>query len=205
MGNERLPVGRTARNARDAHDNTGPALLPAGEEDGDPVSEERPRRLADADSGMWDAEPCPPRSAHIAVVVSSSLCAQVASRQVHADLATPAPIDRAERANKWVVLVLAGSAAFMTTLDSSIVNIALPSIAHAFGVPLSGGVEWVLIGYLVVIAAVLLTFGRLADVLGRKPLFLAGLAVFTLGSALCGAAPSLGMGAQAALYLGRQT
>src|SRR5579885_831963 len=106
MGNERLPVGRTARNARDAHDNTGPALLPAGEEDGDPVSEERPRRLADADSGMWDPEPCPPRSAHIAVVVSSSLCAQVASRQVHADVATPAPIDRAERANKWVVLVL---------------------------------------------------------------------------------------------------
>jgi len=50
----------------------------------------------------------------------------------------------------------------------------------------------VLIGYLVVIAAVLLTFGRLADMLGRKPLFLVGLTVFTLGSALCGAAPSLG-------------
>src|SRR5437660_10189289 len=80
----------------------------------------------------------------------------------------------------------------MTTLDSSIVNIGLPSIAHAFGVPLSGNIEWVLIGYLVVIAAVLLTFGRLADMLRRKPLFLAGLAVFTLGSAVCGAASSLG-------------
>jgi EmrB/QacA subfamily drug resistance transporter len=80
----------------------------------------------------------------------------------------------------------------MTTLDSSIVNIGLPSIARAFGVPLSGTIEWVLIGYLVVIAAFLLSFGRLADMLGRKPLFLAGLAVFTLGSALCGAAPSLG-------------
>jgi EmrB/QacA subfamily drug resistance transporter len=98
-----------------------------------------------------------------------------------------------ERANKWVVLALSGTAAFMTTLDSSIVNIGLPSIAHTFGVPLAGSIEWVLIGYLVVIAAVLLTFGRLADMLGRKPLFLAGLAVFTLGSALCGAAPSLGM------------
>jgi EmrB/QacA subfamily drug resistance transporter len=81
----------------------------------------------------------------------------------------------------------------MTTLDSSIVNIGLPSIARAFGVPLSGNIEWVLISYLVVIAAVLLTLGRLADMLGRKPLFLAGLDVFTIGSALCGAAPSLGM------------
>jgi EmrB/QacA subfamily drug resistance transporter len=140
---------------------------------------------------MSGAEPSPPRSAHIALVVSSSLCAQAPSRQAHADVAAPSPVTHAERANKWVVLALSGTAAFMTTLDSSIVNIALPSIAHAFGVPLSGRIEWVLIGYLVVIAALLLTFGRLADMLGRKPLFLAGLAVFTLGSALCGAAPSL--------------
>jgi len=105
---------------------------------------------------------------------------------------TPTPVDRAERANKWVVLALAGTAAFMTTLDASIVNIGLPSIARSFGVQLSGSIEWVLIGYLVVMAASILTFGRLADMLGRKPIFLAGLAVFTLGSALCGAAPSLG-------------
>jgi EmrB/QacA subfamily drug resistance transporter len=124
-------------------------------------------------------------------VVSSALCAQAASQHAHADLATPRPVDHDETANKWAVLALAGTAAFMTTLDSSIVNIGLPSIAHAFGVPLAGGIEWVLIGYLVVIAAVLLTFGRLADVLGRRPLILGGLAIFTLGSALCGAAPSL--------------
>jgi len=132
------------------------------------------------------------RSAPIALVVSSALCGQAASRQAHADVAMPTPVDRAERANKWVVLALSGTATFMTTLDSSIVNIGLPSIARAFGVPLSGNIEWVIIGYLVVIAAVLLTLGRLADMLGRKPLFLAGLAIFTLGSALCGAAPSLG-------------
>jgi EmrB/QacA subfamily drug resistance transporter len=97
-----------------------------------------------------------------------------------------------ERANKWTVLALVGVAAFMTTLDTSIVNIGLPSIARAFGVAATGTVEWVIIGYLVVTAALLLTFGRLADMVGRKPLFLAGLAIFTLGSALCGAAPSLG-------------
>ncbi|MEA2922860.1 MAG: hypothetical protein QOF07_2832, partial [Bradyrhizobium sp.] len=154
--------------------------------------QKQPRRLADADVGMLGAKSSPSRSAHIGLVVSSALAGHVPSRQAHADVATPTPVDRAERANKWVVLALSGTATFMTTLDSSIVNIGLPSIARAFGVPLSGNIEWVLIGYLVVIAAVLLTFGRLADMLGRKPLFLAGLAIFTLGSALCGAAPSLG-------------
>jgi len=62
-----------------------------------------------------------------------------------------------EQANKWVVLLLAATGAFMTTLDGSIVNISLPAIAHSFGVPLSGAIEWIIIGYLVVIAAVLLT------------------------------------------------
>src|SRR6266478_2524865 len=141
--------------------------------------------------GRFGAESSPSRSAPIALVVSSALCGQAASRQAHADVATPTPVDRSERANEWVVLALSGIATFMTTLDSSIVNIGLPSIARAFGVPLAGSVEWVLIGYLITIASVLLTFGRLADTLGRKPLYLAGLAIFTLGSALCGAAHSL--------------
>jgi hypothetical protein len=147
--------------------------------------------VGDTGAGSCGAESCPPRSARIALVASSSLCPQAASRHAHADVIAPTPVDRAERARKWVVLALSGTATFMTTLDSSIVNIGLPSIARAFGVQLSGAIEWVLISYLVVIAAVLLTFGRLADMLGRKPFFLAGLAVFTLDSALCGAAPRL--------------
>ncbi|MCW3097806.1 MAG: hypothetical protein JWL77_3424, partial [Chthonomonadaceae bacterium] len=92
----------------------------------------QPRRVPDADAGMRGAESCPPRSAHIALVVTSSLCAQAASRQAHDDAASATPVDSAERANKWVVLALSGTGAFMTTLDSSIVNIGLPSIAHAF-------------------------------------------------------------------------
>lgn len=80
---------------------------------------------------------------------------------------------------------------FMTTLDASIVNISLPSIAGAFGVALTGTIEWVIIGYLVVIAALLLTIGRLADLIGRKSIWLVGLAIFTAGSAVTGAAPSL--------------
>src|SRR4051812_19824038 len=80
---------------------------------------------------------------------------------------------------------------FMTTLDASIVNIGLPTIARAFKTPLSGTIEWVIIGYLVVIAALLLTVGRLSDIVGRTRIWMAGVAIFTVGSTLCGIAPSL--------------
>jgi EmrB/QacA subfamily drug resistance transporter len=149
----------------------------------------RARRSVSAEAATDDDAP---RPARIVLTVLHSLSAHVASWHTETDIRGPATLERGESANRWVVLALAGIAAFMTSLDSSIVNIALPSIAHGFVVPLSGSIEWVLDGYLVVIAATLLTFGRLADMLGRKPLILGGLAVFTFGSALCGAAPSLG-------------
>src|SRR5262245_8528753 len=107
----------------------------------------------------------------------------------------PQPQTAAERAsqNKWTVLVLVAIGTFMTTLDASIVNISLPSIARAFHTRLDSAVEWVIIAYLVVIAATLLTFGRLSDIYGRKPIWLAGLVIFTLGSVLCGTASSLSL------------
>ena len=90
--------------------------------------------------------------------------------------------------NRWLILALAGSSSFITTLDGSIVNIGLPLIAHTFHVGLSGSIEWVVIGYLVIIAALLLTFGRLADLVGRKSIFLTGLLIFVIGSVLSGSA-----------------
>jgi len=90
----------------------------------------------------------------------------------------------------------------MATLDSSIVNISLPTIAHYFGVPLSGAVEWVVIAYLVSTAAILLTAGRLTDIIGRKIVWSAGLIIFTVGSAICGAAPNLGILIVARLFQG---
>src|SRR5436305_7483406 len=101
--------------------------------------------------------------------------------------------DGQEHANKWAVLAILAIGIFMATLDTSIVNISLPTIAHYFGVPLNGAIEWVIIAYLVVIAGMLLTTGRLADIIGRKWIWVAGLIVFTSGSAICGASVSLGM------------
>ena len=98
-----------------------------------------------------------------------------------------------EATSKWAVFGLVSVGTFMTTLDASIVNIALPSIAHAFGTPVSGPIEWVVIGYLVAIAATLLSFSRLADIAGRERVWLGGLALFTIGSALSGVAPSLAL------------
>ena len=95
------------------------------------------------------------------------------------------------RHRKWAVLALVAVGTFMTALDASIVNIGLPSIARTFRAPVGGAVEWVIIVYPVVIAGTLLTFGRLSDLVGRKPVWMTGLALFTLGSALCGAASSL--------------
>ena len=96
-----------------------------------------------------------------------------------------------ETAGKWTVFGITSLGIFMVTLDTSIVNISLPKISYYFQVPLSGMVEWVIIAYLMVIASSLLTLGRLSDIIGRKTVWLTGLAAFTAGSALCGAAPSL--------------
>jgi EmrB/QacA subfamily drug resistance transporter len=94
--------------------------------------------------------------------------------------------------SQWSVFAIVAIGVLMATIDSSIVNVSLPVIARSFGVPLGGAVEWVVIAYLVSVAAILLTAGRVADVLGRKITWASGLTLFTLSSALCGAAPTLG-------------
>jgi EmrB/QacA subfamily drug resistance transporter len=83
------------------------------------------------------------------------------------------------------------SGTVVTSLSSSMINVSLPEIARAFDAPLGGRVEWVIIAYLVVAAALLLVVGRLSDILGGTPLWITGLIVFSVGSMLCGAAPSL--------------
>ena len=88
------------------------------------------------------------------------------------------------------MLAVTAVGAFMAFLDVTIVNIAFPSITHAFAGSSLAELSWVLNAYNVVLAALLVPAGRLADLLGRRRMFLAGLALFTASSAVCAAAPT---------------
>jgi EmrB/QacA subfamily drug resistance transporter len=89
-----------------------------------------------------------------------------------------------------LILVNAAFMTFMATLDGSIVNIALPTIAQSFSVGISA-VQWVVTSYLIVVSALLLVWGRLSDIYGRKTFFAVGIGVFALGSLLSGLSTSL--------------
>src|SRR5207253_5162895 len=80
---------------------------------------------------------------------------------------------------------------FMAVLDSTVVNVALPDMARSLGTGIAG-MQWVVDGYALLFASLLLTAGALGDRFGNRAMFVAGLALFTLASGLCGIAPSLG-------------
>jgi EmrB/QacA subfamily drug resistance transporter len=96
-----------------------------------------------------------------------------------------APTDR----NRWLALVALCGGGLLIVLDGTIVNVALPSIRHDLGVS-RANLAWVVNAYLVAFGGVLLFGGRLGDLVGRRRVFVAGLAVFTLASLLCALAPS---------------
>src|SRR3954467_2261013 len=94
-------------------------------------------------------------------------------------------------AHKWRVLIVVSAAVFMASLDLFIVNIAFPAIERDFGGTSLASLPWILNAYAIVFAALLVPAGRTADRLGRKRSFIAGLALFTLASALSAAAPNV--------------
>ncbi|QTA92653.1 MFS transporter [Desulfonema magnum] len=89
--------------------------------------------------------------------------------------------------NKWLIFSLVAVGVFMSTLDGSIVNIALPSIMHDLVIPLAT-IEWIPMIYLLTVSSLLLSFGRLSDIRGRRWVYSRGLIVFSLGSLFCGMA-----------------
>ncbi|HEY4753938.1 MAG TPA: DHA2 family efflux MFS transporter permease subunit, partial [Candidatus Limnocylindrales bacterium] len=92
---------------------------------------------------------------------------------------------------KWLILSTVSLGSLMSTLDGSIVNIALPAIQADFGISLTT-VEWVVVAYLLVVGSLLLPVGRLGEVRTFKRVYLAGFAIFTAASVLCGLAPAVG-------------
>jgi EmrB/QacA subfamily drug resistance transporter len=92
---------------------------------------------------------------------------------------------------RWWTLAAVSLGLFMIMLDNTVVNVALPTIQRDFGAALSE-LEWIVTGYALTFAALLLTGGKLADLLGRRRLFVAGLAIFASSSLACALAPSAG-------------
>ena len=109
----------------------------------------------------------------------------------------------AEENKKWWTLAAVAFGLFMIMLDNTVVNVALPSIEKDLHISISQ-LEWIVTGYALVFAALLITGGKLADLFGRRKIFIIGLAVFSLSSLACGFAPSAGflIGARAAQGIG---
>ena len=92
---------------------------------------------------------------------------------------------------KWLVLAVTVAAQFMVIVDVSVVNVALPAIKHDLHFS-QDNLQWVITAYAIVFGGTLLLGGRLADLLGRRRLFMTGVAVFTVGSLFSGLAWSAG-------------
>jgi len=96
-----------------------------------------------------------------------------------------------ESTRRWSVFVVTALGAFVVSLDLSIVNVAFPAMEASFPSVSRSLLAWVITGYSVVFGSLLVVGGRTADRVGRRRVFFVGIAVFTVGSALCGLAPTV--------------
>jgi len=97
----------------------------------------------------------------------------------------------AEENRKWWTLAAVAFGLFMIMLDNTVVNVALPTMEKDLHVSLSS-LEWIVTAYALTFAALMITGGKLADMYGRRRIFVVGLAIFTLSSLACGLAPNAG-------------
>src|SRR3954468_8864686 len=125
-----------------------------------------------------------------ATVIPSRTCSAIASRS-----STGGRMPRGrvrcvmQLSRRWKVLAVTAVAVFMGFLDVTIVNVAFPDIERDFASATGADLSWVLNAYNIVFAALLVPSGRLADLLGRRRMFLIGVTTFVAASALCGLAP----------------
>lgn len=91
---------------------------------------------------------------------------------------------------KWHVMAAVAMGVFLGTIDGSIVNVALPTLVEDLQTDFPT-VQWVVLGYLLTTAILMLSAGRAGDMIGKKPIYMLGFVIFTTGSVLCGLAPSV--------------
>lgn len=104
-----------------------------------------------------------------------------------------ADVDVGVRTSAAAVLWVTAGATFMAFLDATVVNIAFPALRASFPTTSLASMSWVVSGFAITFAALLSPAGRLADIVGRRKVFLASIIVFTLASGLCAAAPDYGV------------
>lgn len=104
-------------------------------------------------------------------------------------MSTNANISQASAKVRWILASLSLSM-LLSSLGTSIANVGLPTLSHAFNASFQQ-VQWVVIAYLLAITTLIVSVGRLGDLVGRKRLLLAGIALFSIASMLCAAAPTL--------------
>jgi EmrB/QacA subfamily drug resistance transporter len=97
-----------------------------------------------------------------------------------------------DTSKKWYVMAAVASGLFLATVDGSIVNIALPVMERELHTEFAI-IQWVVLGYMLTIVALMLSIGRLSDMIGKKPIYVAGFIIFTIGSGLCGISTSIEM------------
>jgi len=91
---------------------------------------------------------------------------------------------------KWHAMTAVGIGVFLATVDGSIINVSLPTLVRELSTEFAI-VQWVVLGYLLMITSTMAGIGRLADMAGKKTIYMAGFIIFTFGSALCGLSPSV--------------
>jgi EmrB/QacA subfamily drug resistance transporter len=99
--------------------------------------------------------------------------------------------EQVKYSRKWLVMAAVAGGIFLSTIDGSIVNIALPVLERDLHTEFAI-VQWVVLAYLLTITTLMMSIGRLGDMFGKKPIYLAGFIIFTLGSVLCGLANHIG-------------
>jgi EmrB/QacA subfamily drug resistance transporter len=99
-------------------------------------------------------------------------------------------VEKVDYGRKWFVMAAVSLGVLVATIDGSIVNVALPTLVRAFATQFAV-VEWVILVYLLTITTLLLSVGRLADMIGKRSLYTAGFVIFTLGSVLSGLSPTI--------------
>ncbi|UIJ35354.1 MFS transporter [Allobranchiibius sp. GilTou73] len=135
-----------------------------------------------ADATATDAGPVKGHPAHLAHSTDSDNSPSAPDEARHAETTAPGN-------GKWWTLAAVCFGTFMLLLDVTIVNVALPDIQSSLGSSFSD-LQWVIDAYALTLASLLLTAGSLADIFGRRRLYIVGLILFTAASALCGASQS---------------